>query len=196
MEKKESAKDRILHVASDLFYQEGIRAVGIDRIIAESEVAKASFYRNFATKDDLVVAFIEERHAKSMERFTEARTRFPNAPNEQLRYLFTNMAARMKQPDFRGCPYMNTVVEFPNPEHPGHHAAVACRQESWALITQIVRETGAKDPDALSAQLAILYSGALMMAYFQKSNYNMEPFYNAVMLMIKDKVPDFAVVNS
>jgi AcrR family transcriptional regulator len=195
MKKKGSAKNRILQVASELFYQEGIRAVGIDRIIAESDVAKASFYRNFATKDDLVVAYLEQRYAMSMERFSEAESRFPNAPNEQLRYLFTNMAARMKQPDFRGCPYMNAAVEFPDPEHPNHHAAVACRQESWTQITQIVRKTGAKDPEALSAQLAILYTGALMMAYIQKSKYNIEPFNNAVLLILKEQIPEFEVRN-
>jgi AcrR family transcriptional regulator len=195
MEKKESAKDRILHVASELFYQEGIRAVGIDRIIAESAVAKASFYRNFATKDDLVVAFVEQRHAISMARFTDAKSRYPNLPKEQLHYIFSRMAVRMKQPDFRGCPFMNTIVEFPSPQHPGHLAAVASRDESWTQVTQIVKEAGAKDPDGLSAQLAILYYGALIMAYIQKANYDTEPFHNAVILMISSQVPDFEAVH-
>ncbi len=194
MEKKETAKERILQVASELFYQEGIRAVGIDRIIAESNVAKASFYRNFSTKDDLVVAFLKQRHAESMQHFTEAKTLYPDSPNEQLRYLFTRIAARMKQADFRGCPFLNTVVEFPSPEHPGHIAALSCRKETWDQITQMVVASGAKDPVTLSAQLAILYNGAYMMAYVQKNDFDTEPFYNAAMQMIRDQVTDFDAV--
>jgi AcrR family transcriptional regulator len=196
MEKKESAKDRILHVASELFYHEGIRAVGIDRIIAESEVAKASFYRNFATKDDLVVAFLEQRHKRSLARVIDAKTNHPNEPIEQLRYLFASMAARMKQADFRGCPFLNTVVEFPNPDHPGHKKAVTCRQELWVDVIQMARDAGATNPEELAAQLEVLYNGAVMMAYVHKSFYNPDHFYKAALLMIKDQVPHFEMVKS
>ncbi|QGQ97198.1 TetR/AcrR family transcriptional regulator [Paenibacillus psychroresistens] len=196
MEKKESAKDRILQVASELFYYEGIRAVGIDRIIAESEVAKASFYRNFATKDDLVVAFLEQRHGRSLARVADAKNSHPNDPSEQLRYLFGSMAARMKQPDFRGCPFLNTVVEFPNPDHPGHIKAISCRQALWVDVIQMARDAGAVDPDELAAQLEVLYNGAVMMAYVHKTFYNPDHFYKAVLLLIKDQVPDFEIIKS
>jgi AcrR family transcriptional regulator len=191
MEKKESAKERILLVASDLFYYEGIRAVGIDRIIAESGVAKASFYRNFATKDDLVVAFLEKRYRRSLDRIEEARNQHPDNPIEQLRYFFQEMTSRMKRPDFRGCPFMNTAVEFPAPDHPGHKAAVVCRQDTWRHITRMAHEAGAKNPEALSAQLEVLYSGAIMLAYIQKSTYNPDHFYDAAMLVFKDQIPNF-----
>jgi AcrR family transcriptional regulator len=189
MDKKESAKERILQVASELFYQEGIRAVGIDRIIAESGVAKASFYRNFATKDDLIVAFLEQRLPRSLERIEEARLRFPNQPIEQLRFLFQSISDRMKEPGFRGCPYMNTAVEFPDIEHPAHAKAVESRHILWCHVKQMATEAGARDPEALASQLEILHSGAIMMAYMKKSMYKADHFYHAAMLLIKDQVP-------
>lgn len=189
MDKKESAKERILHVASELFYQEGIRAVGIDRIIAESGVAKASFYRHFATKDDLIVAFLEQRLPRSLVRIEEARLRFPHHPLEQLRFLLHSVAERMKEPDFRGCPYMNTAVEFPDNEHPAHAAAIECRGHIWSEIKQMAAEAGAKDPDALTSQLEMLHSGAIMMAYMKKSAFNADHFYHAAMLLIQEHIP-------
>jgi AcrR family transcriptional regulator len=191
MEKRETAKERILQVAADLFYQEGIRAVGIDRIIAESGVAKASIYRNFATKDDIVVAFLEERYQRNLNRIEEARSQHADNPIEQFRYLFLNMATRLKQHDFRGCPFMNTTVEFPDPEHLNHKTAIAFRQNLWNHVTQMASEAGAKNPEGLSAQLELLYSGAIMNAYIQKSAYNADHFYNAAILLIKDQVPNF-----
>ncbi|MDF2958466.1 MAG: TetR/AcrR family transcriptional regulator [Paenibacillus sp.] len=189
IDKKESAKERILQIASDLFYSEGVRAVGIDRIIAESGVAKASFYRNFATKDDLVVAFLELRHRRTIDRIEKARSLYPDDPKEQLHELFRNLTARMNEPDFRGCPFMNTTVEFPDADHPGHGKARECRQKAWSLITQIAREAGAKDPEALSAQLEILYSGAVMTACMYRSADNGDHFYKAALLLINEYIP-------
>jgi AcrR family transcriptional regulator len=189
MEKKETAKERILQVAADLFYQEGIRAVGIDRIIAESGVAKASIYRNFATKDDIVVAFLEERYQRNLNRIEEARSKHAGNPLEQFRHLFLNMAARLREHDFRGCPFMNTTVEFPDPGHLNHKTAIAYLQNLWSHVTQMAREAGAKNPEALSAQLELLYSGGIMNAYIQKSDFNGDHFYNAAILLLKDQVP-------
>lgn len=192
LEKKETAKERILQVASDLFYREGIRAVGIDRIIAESGVAKASFYRSFATKDDLVVAFLELRRQRVMDRIIEARSLYPGEPIKQLQHLFRKLGERMQEPDFRGCPFMNTAVEFPDETHPGRRMAVGSRQEGWRVILEIAREAGAKDPVKLAAQLEMLYSGATMMACMHRSRYDVESFYDSAMLLIREQVSTFA----
>lgn len=188
MAKKESAKDRILQTASDLFYKEGIRAVGIDRIIEESGVAKASFYRNFATKDDLVVAFLEQRHLRSMERIEEARLRYPGEPYKQLLEVFRLLSVRMGEPDFRGCPFMNTTVEFPEKEHPGHDKAKMCRIEAWRAVRDMARAAGARDPEALAKQLEIAYSGAVMTAYLYRSEDNGEHFLTIVKLLLTEHI--------
>ncbi|MDQ1912262.1 TetR/AcrR family transcriptional regulator [Paenibacillus sp. GD4] len=192
MEKKETAKERILQVASNLFYDEGIRAVGIDRIIEESGVAKASFYRNFATKDALVVAFLEQRHARSMERIETARSRYPGEPYKQLLEVLRLLSERMIEPDFRGCPFMNTTIEFPEQEHPGHHKAKECRIVAWHAIKDMAEEAGASDPEALAKQLEIAYSGAVMTAYLYRSKDNGKHFYHVVQLLLKEHFPDHA----
>ncbi|TBL77882.1 TetR/AcrR family transcriptional regulator [Paenibacillus thalictri] len=188
MDKKESAKERILHIASDLFYREGIRAVGIDRIIAESGVAKASFYRNFATKDDLVVAFLEQRHQRTLGRIAEARSKFPDDPAAQLYELFRMFEVRMTEPNFRGCPFMNTTVEFPDKDHPGHHKSRECRLETWRQVEQIAREAGATEPAELATQLEILYSGAVMTVCLYGPEHSGD-FLKTVKLLMKQYIP-------
>lgn len=84
MEKKETAKERILRTADELFYREGVRAVGIDRIIHESGVAKASFYRSFATKDELVASYLELRRLQFLENIEHARKEHPESSLDQL----------------------------------------------------------------------------------------------------------------
>ncbi|MEH7073795.1 TetR/AcrR family transcriptional regulator [Neobacillus drentensis] len=182
---KESAKERILRVAEELFYSEGIRAVGIDRIIAESGVAKSSFYRNFATKDDLVIAFLELRHSRNLNRIEETRKNYPDEPVKQLYHLIKNFSEVIRKPDFRGCPYTNTLLEFPDTTHPGHQAALKCRINHEGTISQIAREAGAKYPEALAAQLEMLYSGALVDTYIHKPELGSDNFYNAAMLLIQ-----------
>jgi len=186
MGKKESAKDRILRVASELFYREGIRAVGIDRIIEESGVAKASFYRSFATKDELVVAYVEQRYRQSTDRMEAARAKFPDAPRMQLLEVFRGLAGQMSAAEFRGCPFMNTSVEFSDRSHPGHIAAKEKRLEIWRQIRNIAQSAGARDPDALAKQLEIVYSGAAMNAYIYRSPEDSVQFLNTVGLLIRE----------
>ncbi|WP_312113264.1 TetR/AcrR family transcriptional regulator [Brevibacillus reuszeri] len=182
---KKSAKDRILQVASDLFYKEGIRAVGIDRVIEESGVAKASFYRNFASKDDLIVNYLEYREGFTLERLEEAEQRHPDSPKTQLLAMLDDMVERMNQPDFRGCPFMNTVVEFPDINHPGHQKAVESRRELWGNVEEVIRKGGAQNPEELVAQLRMLCSGAIMVSYVDKSAFNQEYFLSAARFLIE-----------
>ncbi|WP_025850028.1 TetR/AcrR family transcriptional regulator [Paenibacillus ehimensis] len=172
MEKKASAKERILRVASVLFYQEGVRAVGIDRIIEESGVAKASFYRNFATKDDLVVAYLEQFYKRHMEEIEEAKRRYPENPVEQLYVVLECVSARMEKPGYRGCPFLNAAVEFPDANHPVHERVTAYHKETYGKIAEIAKHAGAADPEAFAAQLTILFNGSLMTAYLERPNSN------------------------
>ncbi|MFM1652250.1 TetR/AcrR family transcriptional regulator [Brevibacillus sp. B_LB10_24] len=190
MKNKLSARERILQVASDLFYQEGVRAVGIDRVIEESGVAKASFYRNFPSKDDLIVQYLEEREGLSLKRMEEAAQRHPDSPKRQLLAMLESLAERMNQPEYRGCPFMNVVVEFPDSDHPGHQKAIQSRQELWEKIEEVTRKCGAKNPRELTAQLRILCSGALMVSYVDKSAYKQEDFLRAARILIEEQMPE------
>ncbi|WP_248927836.1 TetR/AcrR family transcriptional regulator [Paenibacillus hamazuiensis] len=188
MDKKETAKERILRVASDLFYREGIRAVGIDRIIAESGVAKASFYRNFATKDDLIVAYLDSRESFNTIGLEEAAKRYPDSPIDQLLFLVDDFAARLQAEGFRGCPFINTIVEFPDEDHPGHRKALESRNERWRKVTDIARQAGARDPEELTAQLRMLSSGATIGAYMLKSAFRTESYVKAARLLIEHQL--------
>ena len=189
METKLSAKDRILQVATELFYREGVRAVGIDRIIEESGVAKASFYRNFPTKDDLVVAFLEQYQNRTRGRIEKARSAYPGEPYRQLLELFRLSALRMNEQDFRGCPFMNTTVEFPDDEHPANRMARASRMETWRVVADMAREAGARDPEALATQLEIVYSGAMMTAVLYRQPDYGDQFYKTVQTLLKEHIP-------
>ncbi|WP_232699114.1 TetR/AcrR family transcriptional regulator [Brevibacillus daliensis] len=188
MNNKKSARERILQVASDLFYKEGVRSVGIDRIIEESGVAKASFYRNFASKDDLIVNYLEYREGLTLERLDEAEERHPDSPKMQLLAMLDELVERMNQPDYRGCPFMNTVVEFPDSNHSGHQKAVESRRELWKKVEEVMRKGGAINPRELAAQLKMLCNGAVMVSYIDKSAFKQEDFLSAARLLIEKQM--------
>jgi AcrR family transcriptional regulator len=188
MNNRKSARERILQVASDLFYKEGVRSVGIDRIIEESGVAKASFYRNFASKDDLIVNYLEYREGLTLERLDEAVERYPDSPKMQLLAMLDELVDRMNQPDYRGCPFMNTVVEFPDSNHPGHQKAVESRLEQWKKVEEVMQKGGAVNPRELTAQLKMLCNGAVMVSYIDKSAFKQEDFLSAARLLIEKQI--------
>lgn len=105
------ARERILVTAHDLFYRDGIRATGVDRLIAESGVAKLTFYRHFASKDDLVRAFLDYRHERWMAWFVDALGRQGAAPGAGLAPLAPALAEWFADPGFRGCAFINSVAE-------------------------------------------------------------------------------------
>ncbi|MBV6715526.1 TetR/AcrR family transcriptional regulator [Paenibacillus chitinolyticus] len=188
---KESARDRILRVASELFYMEGIRAVGIDRIIKESGVAKASFYRSFATKDDLAVAYLESRDELKVEKLEKLRQLYPNSPKEQLDTLIRDVTEQMGMPDYRGCPFLNAAVEFPDPDHPAHIKLLDIQRSFWSRVLELAREGGARQPEELTAQLRMLYDGFVMKSYLDRTEFDPEYFRKAAELLLeKQLAPD------
>ncbi|MCG7410232.1 TetR/AcrR family transcriptional regulator [Paenibacillus sp. ACRRX] len=188
IDKKETAKTRILRVASHLFYREGVRAVGIDRIIAESGVAKASFYRNYATKDDLVVAYLEQFYDAFMKPFDEAKAHNPEDPIKQLYDLVECLGARIEKPGYRGCPFANTAVEFPNPDHPTCEIVKRYHRDTRHNLALAAKRAHATEPDILSDQLLMLFNGALITAYLDRASYNAEHFLHAAKLLIQQQL--------
>lgn len=152
------ARDRILATASRLFYQNGLRATGIDRIIAESEVAKMSFYRHFPSKADLVRAFLEARHGNWMSWFTEAVER--RVEQQGFAALAGALGEWFAQPDFRGCAFINTVAEtgsdFP--------IAVEHKRDLAAYVEALAKRLGLPSPDRLAAKAMIIIEGAIVRA--------------------------------
>ncbi|WP_322106120.1 TetR/AcrR family transcriptional regulator [Paraburkholderia sp. J41] len=153
------AHEHLLRAADELFYREGVRAVGIEAVIERAGVNKMSLYRQFSSKDDLVVAYLECRDARVFERFDESVAKHPGEPARQLVQYFEDLAARAAQPDYRGCPFVNVATEFPDAAHPARHTVERHKAKLMARFTALAAQAGAADPVALAEELALLNEG-------------------------------------
>jgi AcrR family transcriptional regulator len=165
MRKREAgppARERLLAAANELFYREGVQTVGIDRIISHAGVAKASLYSNFGSKEELVRAYLEARHAATTERISRALTRF-RTPRERLLGVFDAQGEQFTEPAFNGCAFVRASAEAP-PGGAVDHAAEAYRDWVRTLFTTLAKEAGVADSDALARQLHLLYDGAGLSA--------------------------------
>jgi AcrR family transcriptional regulator len=157
-----SARTRLLDAADQLFYDEGVRTVGIDRIIERAGVAKASLYSTFGSKDELVRAYLVRRHEARQRRLT-AGIDMIESPRDRLLAVFDVLAELFATPGFRGCAFLNASAEA----QPGSAIQqVASESRAWvrSLLVELASDVGAADPPALAAQLVVLYDGATVGA--------------------------------
>jgi AcrR family transcriptional regulator len=159
-EERVPVRQRILDTAAEMFYREGVRAVGIDAIIARSGVAKMSLYRNFPSKDALVVTWLEDRNKFFWRRWESAEATCAGDPRGQLEAILDMVAATVSHPKWRGCPFLNTATEFPEPEHPARAVILANKRAVREHLQALVAAAGARDPDLLAQQLQLLIDGA------------------------------------
>jgi AcrR family transcriptional regulator len=159
-----SARERILETAGELFYREGIRAVGIDTIIEQSGVAKMSLYRSFSSKDDLVAAYLELRSERYWKWWDDVTARHPDDPRRQLEDLFVAIAERVRQPKYRGCAFVNAATEFPEEGSRARTVALAHKAEMRKRLLKLCRAIGAHQPKALADQLLMLIDGTYTTA--------------------------------
>lgn len=158
-----SPRERILEAATDLFYGQGIRGIGVDLIIAQAKVAKASFYKYFPAKDDLVVAFLQEQDLAWRAWIKENTERLSPDPAGRPLALFDALAERTARGDFRGCPFINTVIELADTEHQGHKTAEKHRISNLKQIEKLLTDAG-YDGKRLAPHIALLVDGALVTA--------------------------------
>lgn len=144
----------------ELFYREGARAVGVDAVVAKAGVCKMSLYRAFPSKDDLIVAFLDEASRRFWQWWDDVMARRPNDARGQLREVFESLARRTASASFRGCPFVNTAVEFPDPAHPGRAVVANHRRELRARLRELAQGIEARDADVLADQLLLLMEGA------------------------------------
>lgn len=149
------ARRRLLDTATRLFYAEGIHTVGIDRIIAEAEVAKATFYHHFKAKDELVVAYLTREY----ERQRTALEAVPGSGSARITAIFDMLGKLSAGPGFRGCPFLNAAAEFADPAHPVR--AVVADYRTWFrdLMRTLLREEGHAAPAHTAEFLLVLRDG-------------------------------------
>ncbi len=156
-----SARERILETADDLFYREGIHVVGIDTFIEKSGGAKMSLYRNFASKEELVAAYLEARGRRYWQWWDAVMAKNADQPPPAVvRDLFEAVAIRTRRPEFRGCAFVKAVAEFPEEGSRARVVALDHKKEMRRRLLKLCRATGALQPGVLSNQLLMLIEGA------------------------------------
>lgn len=159
-----SVRERILETATRLFYREGIQAVGIQRLIDEAGIAKASLYAHFASKDDLVAAYLERKALAFRTQVAERLAGPRLGARAKLLRLFDLLIEMTERPDFRGCPFLNARSEVTAPTHPAQQVTKGQRDYLHELVGTLVRETGVSSPERLTHALLLLMDGATATA--------------------------------
>jgi AcrR family transcriptional regulator len=163
-----SARERILTTAGELFYREGIRAIGVDTVVERSGVSKTSLYRLFESKDALIAAVAAEQDRSFWAWWDRLEQQHGDDPRALLDALLSGMAKRIGHPAFRGCPHLNLATEFPDDNHPGRAVARGNKEELRARLAAIVAKLSVADPDRVASQIALLINGAYVTGLMAK----------------------------
>jgi AcrR family transcriptional regulator len=157
-----STRERLLAAADQLFYAEGVQSVGVERVLNQAGVARASLYSTFGSKDQLVRAYLEQRHADSVDQVDRTLRRF-RTPAERLLGVFDALGEQFSALGFDGCAFDKASAEAPR-GGAVHQATEAYREWVRTLFTSLAGEAGVADPDGLARQLHLLYDGAAQSA--------------------------------
>jgi AcrR family transcriptional regulator len=158
-----SVRERLLAAANELFYEEGVHTVGIERVLERAGVAKASLYGTFGSKEELVRAYLERRGLARRERISARIAQYEN-PRDRILSIFDLLAETAAESNFRGCAFITACAEGPRGSTPSKQ--VAAEQRAWvrSLFTELAKDFGALDPTKVGRQLSVLYDGGLIGA--------------------------------
>ncbi|MGP3937226.1 TetR/AcrR family transcriptional regulator [Nonomuraea sp. KM88] len=154
------ARSRLLATATRIFYAEGLHSVGIDRIVAEAKVTRATLYRHFPSKDALVVAYLQGIDQAIRDQVGEALASGLPAV-DILRAVARSIAESIGSAEFRGCAFLNAVAEYPDPEHPVHQAVLAHREWFLDTVTDLLAQVGQTPPELAGRHFVMLRDGAM-----------------------------------
>src|SRR5271156_6732893 len=159
---KSRVRDRIMRTASDLFYRYGIHAVGVDTIASEAGTNKMSFYRNFASKDELVAEYLRGEERESLLWWDETLAAHAGNPRLQVEALFDVLVKNTCDEDSRGCALANAAVEITEADHPARPVIERHKADMRRRFRQLALEMGAREPNALGDSLMLLWEGAYL----------------------------------
>ncbi|MFE7889922.1 TetR/AcrR family transcriptional regulator [Streptomyces sp. NPDC057412] len=154
------ARERLLGTATKIFYAEGIHSVGVDRIIAEAQVTRATLYRHFTGKEELVLAYLDVADRGIRSQVANAREG-AGSPADEVRAVAGAIADGIRSPGFRGCAFLNAVAEYPDPAHPVHQAVLAHRQWFLETVTDLLAQAGHEPADEAGRHVVMLRDGAM-----------------------------------
>jgi AcrR family transcriptional regulator len=154
-----TAHEQLVDAAQELFYREGVRAVGVDAVVERAGVNKMSLYRQFASKDELVAAYLTRMDDRFRERFEASVAKHPGEPAKQLLQCITDLVQRASAPDYRGCAFVNVSAEFSDSSHPARLCVTRNKHYLMSRLLEISTAAGAADPQALADGLALVAEG-------------------------------------
>jgi len=160
------ARERLLAAAEELFYQDGVQSVGIDRVIERAGVAKASLYANFKGKDDLVRAYLDARF-EARRAAIETKLALQEAPRDKMLAVFDAMTEPLAKRNYRGCAFLRATAEMAA-DASGREVCRNARRWTRELLSGLAKEAGASNPDVLAKQLVLLYDGAAASAQMDR----------------------------
>jgi AcrR family transcriptional regulator len=155
-------RERILAAACELFYRQGIRAVGVDAIAEAAGTNKMTLYRHFTSKDELVAEYLRRLWDEKSALWTRLAADYPADPKAQLQGWLREAAVQVTDPKSRGCAIANAAVELPEKDHPARCVIEQCKQNSRARLVALCRDAKIGQPELLADQLFMLLEGALV----------------------------------
>lgn len=182
--KTSNARQRILQTAERLFYDEGVRAVGIDRIIAEADVAKMTLYNHFASKDDLILAVLQYREEQVNKMFSSRIERHVKLGMDPLEAFFATLKQWFESPGFRGCSFINASVELADADHPASQFAAEHKVRFHEMLRQIFIKKGGTKAAHLAPAMALLVEGAIVTALMSQSSDSADVAQEAALALV------------
>ena len=155
-------RTRILETACALFYQYGVRAVGVDLVVEKAGVAKTSLYRHFRTKDDLIAAFLQREDEDFWGTWDRVAAQYTDDPAAELDAHLGWIGERVGRPNYRGCPQINVAAEFPEIDHPARKVAATHKRQMRQRLKKIAEQLGVARSGELAGQLSLLINGAFV----------------------------------
>jgi AcrR family transcriptional regulator len=185
------AHTQILDAAENLFYREGARNVGIDAVVKRAGLSKMSLYRQFESKEDLLQQYLARRDKKFWAYFDASIDKHPNAPRDQLRQIFADLALRTSAANYRGCPFVNVAAEYPDRSHAARCMVADNKARLLQRLTVLAQACGTHDASLLGKSLALLIEGA----YAASQTYSHDSSVLSALPMAAELLIDAALMN-
>jgi AcrR family transcriptional regulator len=179
------ARERILKAACNLFYQQGIRAVGVEAIAAEAGTTKMTLYRNFESKDALVAEWLREADREFWDWWDAIVQPLEGQPRRQIETLFAIFESRACEDDAeRGCPLINAAVELTEPDHPAQAVILSHHVELRNRLLAMCTDMGSRDPERLTDALMLIMGGAHMTRLILDTSGPLQSVSQAVQVLL------------